>query len=326
VSKRNNVMLPLYLTNDDRDCQHIHSAKSDAEQNCPAFLDGNVDEENISNLLTAKFTTQSTQAVSYKPIPPPTWLVLPGEQLLEQPFHAPDLPQLFSLDPTSRCSCGSNRWQGINSMVDEIVIFTNCTAIIRQIETVYCTLCTNKRGRVGPDLSEFGIFNWNNRIAFSHQLMNEYTNRFTTALTPFFSFREQIINLYESQRSPRSFVSLYIFIAAYFRFVQIQQLETEMRCLHCKDEPSVVIADGVSISFSNTKVLGLKPPTICDKEKELVKINAPRNQSRTTCFEGEPKIRREFQNALELTKYEDVCSKLKALILQHQVISTCVKG
>ena len=76
--------------------------------------------------------------------------------------------------------------------------------------------------------------------------------------------RMQIMNKYISQRSPRSFVSLYIFIAVYFSLVRIQRLETDMRCLHCKDEPSVVIADAVSINVSNNKVLGLRPPTTCD--------------------------------------------------------------
>jgi hypothetical protein len=148
--------------------------------------------------------------------------------------------------------------------------------------------------------------------------MNEYTSRFTTSMTPFFSFRQTIINKYISQQSPRAFVSLYIFTSAYFGFVRIQQLETEMRCLHCKDEPAVVIADGVSISFSHSKVLELRPPTICDKEKDLVRItNSP--NARSMCFEGDREIRIQFQNALELTKYEDVCDKLLALMTTHQV-------
>jgi hypothetical protein len=80
--------------------------------------------------------------VSYKPIPPPAWLLLPGEQLLEQPFHAADLPEMFKLDPSARCSCGSD--QGINLTVDDIVIFTTATAVLRKIETTYCILCSNK--------------------------------------------------------------------------------------------------------------------------------------------------------------------------------------
>ena len=181
-------------------------------------------------MLNARLTTQSTRPVSYKPIPPPAWLLLPGEQLLEKPFHTTDLPEILKLDPSAHCSCGSN--QGINLTVDDIVIFTTTTAILRKIETSYCISCRNKKGRVGPDLCEFGVFNWNNRVAFSHELMNEYTSRFTTSMTPFFSFRQTIINKYISQQSPRMFVSLYIFTSAYFGFLRIQRLETEMRCLH----------------------------------------------------------------------------------------------
>lgn len=59
-----------------------------------------------------------------------------------------------------------------------------------------------------------------------------------------------------------------------------------MRCLHCKDDP-VVIADGVSISFSHSKVMGLRPPTIYDKEKDLVRITMNSQNVRSTCFEGD---------------------------------------
>ena len=275
-------------------------------------------EENAAQLLTAKFTTRSTKPVSYKPIPTPVWLLLPSERLQEMPFHIVDLPEIFRLDPYSaRCSCGCGASAGVTDLtLEEIVIFTTTTAIFRKIETTYCMVCRNTKGRVGPDLGEFGIFNWNNRIAFSHELMNEYTSRFTTSMTPFFSFRQTIINRYMSQGSPRAFVSLYVFTSAYFGFVHIQRLETEMKCLHCKDEPPIVIADGVSISFSNRKVMGLKPPTLCDKEKNLVRLS--RNSLQSMCFEGDRQIRKQFQDALELTKYEDVCRKLLDLMAMHQ--------
>ena len=133
--------------------------------------------------------------MSYKPIPPPAWLLLPGEQLLEKSFHAMDLPEIFKLDLSAHCSCGSN--QGINLTVDDIVVFTTTTAILRKIETSYYISCSNKKGRAGSDLCEFGVFNWNNRVAFSHELMNEYTSRFTTSMTPFFRLGKRLsINTY----------------------------------------------------------------------------------------------------------------------------------
>jgi len=152
--------------------------------------------------------------------------------------------------------------------------------------------------------------------------MNEYTSRFTTSMTPFFSFRQTIINKYTSQRSPRVFVTLYIFSSKYFSFLHIQRLETKMRCLHCKDEAPVVIADGVLISFSQSKVVGLRPPTLYNKEKDLVRVTNSWNGPGSVCFEGDHQIRIQFRNALELTKYEDVCNKLLALMVEHQVGTT----
>ena len=41
------------------------------------------------------------------------------------------------------------------------------TAIVRQMQTLYCTRCANEKGHVEPDFSEFGIFNLNNRNQLS---------------------------------------------------------------------------------------------------------------------------------------------------------------
>ena len=122
---------------------------------------------------------------------------------------------MFKLNSKARCSCGSRK--GVNPTVTEILVYTMSRAIPLLIETTYCLRCPNKKGRVGPDLGEFGVFNYNNRCAFSH--------------------------------------------------------------FYCKDEPVVIIADGVSIGFSNDKVVRLKAPTICDKEMGQV-VRVPKRNSR----------------------------------------------
>jgi len=307
----------------NRDCQHIRAAIEEAEGG--DFLKDEMDDAEVrahaSESLNSRVTSRSPPSLSYLPVVPPAWLRLPGEEL-EKPFdNGAHLPPVFKLNSKARCSCGSR--EGVNPTVTEIVVYTMSRAIPLLIETTYCLRCPNKKGRVGPDLGEFGVFNYNNRSAFSHELMNNYTSQFTTSMTPLFAFRQTIINVYTSERSPRPFVSDYIFSAAYFGFIRIQQLEVPMRCLYCKDEPAVIIADGVSIGFSNDKVVRLKPPTICDKEMGQV-VRLPKRNSRrllrSTCFLGERNLRIKFQNALELTKYEEVCQELLKLMGDNDVI------
>ena len=207
-----------------------------------------------------------------------------GDELKGRPFRGGiDLPEVFCFGDANCCSCGS-RAQGIDSPISEITIFTSTAAIRKAIETSYCLSCRYTKGRVGPDLREFGIFNWNNRYAFSHKLMNNYTAQFTTSITLFFAFHQTIVNTYLCEESPEPFVSLHVFCSAWFTFIRLQQLKTNMQCSRCGPSPQIVIADGVSISFPRHRVAELCPPTCTDKATALVKIHKQRTLQ--TCYQG----------------------------------------
>src|SRR5271170_2033887 len=130
----------------------------------------------------------TSEAVSHLPIPPPEWCRLPKDKDLPRIFfHAgKDLPTTFLLDDSSRCSCGEiESFEEVTTT--SLIIYTSVFAVEKQIETRYCPTCRNTRGRIGPDLGEHGILNWNNKIAFSHELMNAFTSCFTTSETPAYS-------------------------------------------------------------------------------------------------------------------------------------------
>jgi CxC4 like cysteine cluster associated with KDZ transposases len=248
---------------------------------------------------------------------------------LEVPFDLEALPAAFMLGPNARCSCGSREINPFNDRsMGIIILYTIAGAVIRDIETIYCNNCRNTRGRVGPDLGEFGIFNWNNRIGFTHELMNHFTIDFTRAGMPIYTFREKIAEIYIGRRS-LPFVSYQLFSSAYSCFISLQQLGTNMQCTHCKDNPRIVIVDGVSISFPANGIESLKPPTACDKEKALVRIRSGRNLNsiRSACFgtrlgtRTTNNIRNQFQNALELTDTRGIYPKLRQLLEQHAVAS-----
>jgi len=259
---------------------------------------------------------RDTNPISYRDIAPPAWLRIDTDELEDEPFRGGQhLPEVFYLGDAYRCSCGS-RALGISPAISDLLVFTSTTAILKRIQTTYCVLCRYTRGRVGPDLREFGLFNWNNKYAFSHELMNNYTAQFTTSITPFFAFHQTIVNTYLCEQSPEPFPSLYLFCSAWFGFIRLQQLETNMQCSLCGPNPRTVIADGVSISFPRHRVANLRPPTWRDKIAALVR--SPRHQGAQTCFLGLPRVRLQFQRVLEMA-VRDGIEPLQAAMNEHEV-------
>jgi hypothetical protein len=298
-----------------RDCQHILAAQQEAKD-----LEFDVDNEDIvrdvaTRLITSR-SIRNSQAVSYLPIAPPAWLKINGDQLNSRPFNGGiDLSEIFYLNDAYRCSCGSHL-PGVEPMLSDLLVFTSTTAVKKQIQTSYCLVCRYTKGRVGPDLGEFGLFNWNNKYAFSHELMNNYTSQFTTSITPFFAFHQTVVNTYLCEESPEPFVSLHIFCSAWFAFIRLQQLSTNMQCSRCGPNPRIVIADGVSISFPRHRVSGLHPPTLRDGSTALVRL--PKQPTRQTCYLGPYRTRLQFQKALEMT-VKDGIEPLKAAMDEHKV-------
>lgn len=128
------------------------------------------------------------------------------------------------------------------------------------IELQQCRSCS--RRFIGPDCRDFGLFNLNNCVLFSHALLNNYTNQYTTSETPFHAWVTSIAAQYEDLGSSLGFVSEEVFRAAWFSFVRLQQLEGDMICPNCGDEPSDTIWDGVTLAFNRSHLLpSLQPPT-----------------------------------------------------------------
>jgi len=197
-----------------------------------------------------------------------------------------------------------------------MTIFTSFTAIQVIVETSYCPLCRNTKGRVGPDLREHGVFNWNNRIGFSHELFNSYTSQFTTSETPIYAFYQTIINTYLAERSPVPICGMRTFVMVYFAFIRLQQIGSRMECIQCGPNPEIVIADGISVSFPRHRVDSLRPPTVSDKTRACVLI--PRQPTRATAFIGPQKVRVAIQKALDDEDPLKGKAKLNS-ILQEQV-------
>ncbi|KAL7281257.1 LOW QUALITY PROTEIN: hypothetical protein ACG7TL_004565 [Trametes sanguinea] len=122
-----------------------------------------------------------------------------------------------------------------------------------------------------PDLGSTGIFNWNNRILFTHELLNAYTNTFTASETPFSAFCLTVRRQYEDKDPKMKFCSDETFVRAWFAFVQLQDFGNTMVCPTCGPSPAIVIADGVTLATHASKLTaGVRPPTLTDTKSEVI--------------------------------------------------------
>ena len=233
-------------------------------------------------------------------------------------------PNVFLLDGSSRCACGNSNYEAGNPpTTNPYIVYTSTTALQLAIETVYCYDCSNTRGRIGPDLSNYGILNWNNKMGFSHQLLNQYTSHLTHSETPFNAFYRTIEDEYLSNESPVNFCDDDIFEYAWLAFARLQEIESNMQCSLCGPHPKVVIADGISVSFpSHHRTDSLRPPTISDKTHAWVRLR--KTATRSTSFIGPKQNRSTIYDALNTQDREKRLSKLGPEIEKLKTISVSV--
>ena len=201
--------------------------------------------------------------ISHLQIPPPRWCRISTDTLgyPPPPLHGSP-PSLLPLDSTSRCCCGSVKPNNVETTSQPFTVFGARTVTSCEIEVANCTVCRHRHRKYGPDCGSVGIFNWNNRFGFTHELLNEYTSLFTSTVVPFSAFVTTRHRAYTDSLSPLPFCSTETFTRVWFAFTELQALDSAMQCISCGKHPEIVIADGVSIAYSSSKFIqGLQPPS-----------------------------------------------------------------
>ena len=174
------------------------------------------------------------QCVSFKAIPPPIWCRLPNDTV---PATTMTLEQALALDYSplfdARCyTCGRQGiLHGEPRMRQHCWIYTSQRAQLSVIEIQKCHCRVYHRETIGPDLSSYGIFNWSNTTAFSHELLNDYTNIMQRSTMPLSAYAVSRSCHYQERHSPRPFVNRTTFSQAWFAYVNLQKITTQMRCL-----------------------------------------------------------------------------------------------
>ncbi|EAU92068.2 hypothetical protein CC1G_06055 [Coprinopsis cinerea okayama7 len=223
--------------------------------------------------------------VSHLPINVPTWASLPSDPLhypTPPPFRSPpDHP--FLLDSQSSCPCPEGRTfydEGRPSELRQCKIYTLCGVLVHLIQLQPCPRCPPSRRRfIGPDLREKGLFNFNNTILVSHELLDEYTSAYTSSETPFSSWVLHLSRRYRATGD--SFMGEDLFRTVWFSYVSLQGFSSDMKCSRCGDYPETVIWDGITLAFGRKHLTStLKPPTKVS-DSSLVRRNVrynPRQQ------------------------------------------------
>ncbi|KAK7047108.1 hypothetical protein VNI00_006773 [Paramarasmius palmivorus] len=250
------------------DCLHIRRARrflgevlgtsliNEGEQTLPNDSES---LESTVNELTEEL------AVSFLPILPPAWATLPTDQLLyARPHPGREIPPLFALEPgRAKTACRHSAcYDPLQSTIHRqctVYTLTECKTVTIELQT--CPTCPKRHHcYIGPEPRDMGVFNYNNNMLFTHELLDEYTSRFVSSETPFAAFVQSIGRIYEGRGV--KFIGDDLFRAAWFAYVSLQSLEHDMKCPRCGDMPETVIWDGVTLAFSKKHLKNcLRPPT-----------------------------------------------------------------
>ncbi|KAK7060732.1 hypothetical protein VNI00_000464 [Paramarasmius palmivorus] len=234
-------------------------------------------------------------AISFLPIMPPKWAFLPTDSVLYvRADPTAEIPPTIGMHVgQARGSCLSHPEFDPNreTTTRPCKVYTYTSCVSRLIEVQRCPTCPPRRHCfIGPDPRALGIFNYNNSVLFSHELLDEYTNRSGTSETPFAAFAQCSSRVFEGRGS--KFVGEDLLREAWFAYVSIQRLTKDMMCPRCGDHPENMIFDGVTLGFHKKHLTdSLKPPTFVETTAPLRRRKYPIKPQWLPCRTNEKPIR-----------------------------------
>ncbi|KAF8870061.1 hypothetical protein BD779DRAFT_1456051 [Infundibulicybe gibba] len=249
-----------------QNCAHINACRHALQKYVHVDIEA-MDSGKTSNVVSAPRARQAKReevAVSYLTIPPPHWASINGDPDFgppKTPLREP--PALIRLTETSTCCCATPRCQYIPSAPirqDPCIIYGITHSFPSVVETQACRLCNHRF--IGPDCQELGIFNFNNQVMFTHEILDDYTSNYTTSETPFAAWVAILARRYTIHETGGAFVSEKMFRSIWFAYVKLQYLGNDMICPRCGPCPETTIWDGVTLAFNRKHLLPtLEPPT-----------------------------------------------------------------
>ncbi|KAJ7211778.1 hypothetical protein B0H12DRAFT_1033424, partial [Mycena haematopus] len=199
---------------------------------------------------------------------PPPWASLRSDPTLYDRSPAlEDAPGTIHLTVTSSCCCLEPRrlFNPTRPVVQmQCMVYGLFRAWNTTIELQACSNNGCHHRFIGPDAREHGIFNYNNRKLFSHDLLDEYTSAYTSSETPFSAWVSVVSRRYKlhSGGTAHPFVTAEVFRGVWFAYVKLQHLEGSMMCPRCGPSPENTIWDGVTLAFNRKHLLPTLDPQL----------------------------------------------------------------
>jgi hypothetical protein len=212
------------------------------------------------------------------------WARLPSDcPLYEDPPPVQSVPNPIPLSCEARCSCGHQFHPDSEVFEKPCTVFTLLKPLSTHIQLQKCPNCQSFRyssKAIGPDCRELGIFNYNNSLLFSHDLLDEYTSAFTSSETPFSAWIKLVVRRYHKWSRPAmpSFVEESVFRKAWFGYVELLDFSNDMVCPRCGPTPETVIWDGITLAYNKKQILDtIYPPTSKHSDATVRDRRYPKN-------------------------------------------------
>ncbi|KAF6758653.1 hypothetical protein DFP72DRAFT_1032109 [Ephemerocybe angulata] len=262
-------------------CAHINEALPLLPEEFGDLLEGmDLLEESISQDVCTMERGPGT-SVSYLPIHPPKWTRLTTDPVLyEEPPPLRDISveqaKFYLQEGDSCCLCPNGRtfWdKDGKAEFRKAKLYTLTSLYEIEVQMQKCPECPTKNARwIGPDLRSRGVFNYNNSVFITHELLDEYTSAYTSSETPFVAWTTQISRRYGI--SDATFMGRDLFRAAWFAYAYLQSFNDDMACKSCGPAPETVIWDGITLSFGKKHLTSsLRPPTTTHPESQQLLLD-----------------------------------------------------
>ncbi|KAK7043039.1 hypothetical protein VNI00_008777 [Paramarasmius palmivorus] len=303
-------------------CEHIDAARRVLRETLNIADDDEVDE-GIESQDTGSYRVvedlsggrDRETAISFLPIMPPKWAFLATDPVLYTRANPTAyIPQIITMQVGKARACCANRPE-MDPLRPKIVrpckVYTYTTCLERSIEVQQCPECPPRRHCfIGPDPRHLGLFNYNNSVLFSHELLDEYTNRSGTSETPFAAFTQCSARVFNGRGS--KFIGEDLFREAWFAYAALMLLTDDMMCPKCGREPENVIFDGVTLSFHKKHVTGtLHPPTYIEDDAPIRHRNYPRKPQWLPAMRNETPARERLREFLKAQRSAKPCENQK---------------
>ncbi|EJD40648.1 hypothetical protein AURDEDRAFT_24039, partial [Auricularia subglabra TFB-10046 SS5] len=193
---------------------------------------------------------------------PPRWCRIEEDKAIEWFPLVDPIPEVLPLNTAGRCTCGAVGSLDTPKRLLPCTIFGSHRSYSRTIEVRQCPSCGVNRKFAGPDLRELGLFNFNNRSLYTHELLNSFTSAMTAHELPFHAFATTVERNYVEHGSTSNFVSDETFRRVWYTFRRVQLLGDSFECKDCGPNPSCVIFDGLTAGIPTANLTStLAPPT-----------------------------------------------------------------